>query len=136
MGTPAFPAERRDRGSTPAAPLAPVGGRGLAPIAAGLSQVLGQAGARPAVAAAPSPRPSRRKGGSVGGRDAVEAGRRLAKEAGFLVSARAAREALGGVPVSGVGVRALVDREVALEHAPLGPEGLDARLDVGAPGSG
>src|SRR5262249_7445502 len=45
-------------------------------------------------------------------------------------------EALEGVPERLVAAAALVDREVALEHAAFGPERLDAGLDIGTPRRG
>src|SRR4029453_13918571 len=54
----------------------------------------------------------------------------------LLVTGGAGGEALEGVPVNGVAVGALVDREVRLEHRALRPEISDAGLDVGLEGGG
>src|SRR5262245_51917825 len=54
----------------------------------------------------------------------------------LLVGRGAGGDALEGVPQLGVAARLLVGREVALEHAAVGSERLDAGLDIGPPGVG
>src|SRR5579871_1426703 len=66
----------------------------------------------------------------------VNAGRGAAVERALLVGRGVLRQVLEGVPQLGVAAALLVGREVALEHAAVGAERLDAGLDVGAPGLG
>src|SRR2546421_5436341 len=80
--------------------------------------------------------PGTRPGMTKSGADAVEpidALRRTEEQIGFLGSARALGEQLAGVPEHRIAVRALVDREVALEHATRWAERRDAGFDVWPP---
>src|SRR5882757_5753987 len=63
----------------------------------------------------------------------VEPLRRPDEQVGLLGRARALRQDLAGVPEHRITVGALVDREIALEHRALWPEGVDARLDIRPP---
>src|ERR1700722_13997331 len=64
---------------------------------------------------------------------AIELCRRAAEEGGLLVGGVALGEHLEGVPQYFVVATYDVHREVAFEHAALGPESLDARLQIGRP---
>src|ERR1051325_1296355 len=66
----------------------------------------------------------------------IEPLRRPQKQIRFLTRARAFRENLAGIPEHRIAIRALVDREVALEHRARRPERRNAGLDVGLPGIG
>src|SRR5690348_15647088 len=66
----------------------------------------------------------------------VEARGGAAEQVGFGRGTRAAGQDLARVPERSVGVRALVHREVALEHAARRAERLDACLDVRLPRGG
>src|SRR5579872_668426 len=66
----------------------------------------------------------------------VETRGSAAEQVGLFRRARAAGQDLAGVPERGVGVGSLVHREVALEHAARGAEGLDAGFDIGLPRGG
>src|SRR6187401_584087 len=66
----------------------------------------------------------------------VDPRRRAAVERALFVSRGLLRQDLEGVPQLGVAAALLVGREVALEHAAVGPESLDAGLDIGPPGLG
>src|SRR5260370_42650323 len=66
----------------------------------------------------------------------VEFGRGAGEQRRFLGCGAAGGAALEGVPQRGVAAAALVDREVALAHSALGPEGGDAGLDIGPPSRG
>src|SRR5262249_5118449 len=65
--------------------------------------------------------------------EAIEPRRRAGEEGCLLVGGIALGHVLEGVPERAVGAGKGVDREVALEHATLGAERLDAALDVGPP---
>src|SRR5688572_2583596 len=77
--------------------------------------------------------PSRAKRVSCEVRDAIEARGRVAEERALLLCAAACGQALECVPEQSVARQALVDGEVALEHAPRGAEQFDAGLHVGPP---
>src|SRR6516165_12503500 len=62
---------------------------------------------------------------SVGQVEPVEPRRGAPKQVGLFAVACALRQKLAGVPEHGIAVRALVDRKVALEHAPLRGESVD-----------
>src|ERR1051325_11428171 len=64
---------------------------------------------------------------------AIEARRGAGEEIGLFRSRGAAREPLEGVEQDGVAAGALVDREIAFEHAAVGAEALDASFDIGPP---
>src|SRR5205085_5969478 len=51
----------------------------------------------------------------------------------FLVRARTLRQNLAGVPEHRIAIRALVDGEIALEHAARRAEGRDTGFDIGPP---
>src|SRR5712691_7426343 len=68
--------------------------------------------------------------------DSVDAGGSAAVERPLLGGRGAGRDALEGVPQLGVAAGLLVRREVALEHAALGAERLDARLEIHPPCGG
>src|SRR5437764_14803198 len=65
--------------------------------------------------------------------EAVKARCRAGEEIGFFRCRDAAREPLEGVEQHGVAAGALVDREVALEHAAAGAEAFDAGVDIRLP---
>src|SRR4051794_39786108 len=67
---------------------------------------------------------------------AVEPRRGACEEIGFLGRRGAAREPFEGIVQHRIAARALVDREVALEHAAVRAETLDTGVDIGPPGSG
>ena len=52
----------------------------------------------------------------------------------LLPRRKALGDALEGVPHHGVGIRHLIDREVALKHASVHPELLNAPVKVGCHG--
>src|SRR6185436_3493960 len=60
--------------------------------------------------------------------------RRAAVERRLLCGRHIFRQVLEGVPQFGVAARLLVGREVALEHAAVDAERLDAGFDIGPPG--
>src|SRR5579875_571695 len=64
----------------------------------------------------------------------VKLGRGAAEQRGLLLLRRAGGQALEAVPADRVAVAALVYRKVALEHAAVGAEGVDAGFDIGLPG--
>src|SRR3954464_5921351 len=63
----------------------------------------------------------------------IETLRGAEEQVGFFRRARALRENLAGVPEHRIAVRALVDREVALEHSARRTERRDAGFNVGLP---
>src|SRR5438309_8365334 len=65
--------------------------------------------------------------------EAVKAGCGAGEEIGFFRCRGAAREPLEGVEQDRIAAGALVDREVALEHAAAGAEAFDAGVDIGPP---
>ena len=73
---------------------------------------------------------------SAGQVEAVEPRCRGTKEIAFLGLSGAFRQKLAGIPEHRIAVGAFVDGEVALEHASRRGEGIDAGLDIGAPGVG
>src|ERR1700680_2652646 len=77
--------------------------------------------------------PGARRKITLGG-EPVETCRGPGKEIGFLRSRGAAGEPLERVPHHRITAGALVDWEIAFEHAAIGAEILDAGLDVRAPG--
>src|SRR5438552_15281505 len=66
--------------------------------------------------------------------EAVEARRGAGEEIGFFRCRGAACEPLERIEQDGIAAGALVDREIALEHAAVGAETLDAAFDIGPPG--
>src|SRR5438128_10742229 len=64
---------------------------------------------------------------------AVKARRGAGEEIGFFRCRGAAREPLERVEQHWVAAGALVDREIALEHAAAGAEAFDAGVDIGPP---
>src|SRR5437899_2566726 len=61
----------------------------------------------------------------------VDAGRRAGEQRLLFVSRRFGRQPLERIPQHAIATGDLVDREVALEHAAVGPEQLYARVDPG-----
>src|SRR5579871_4578377 len=55
--------------------------------------------------------------------EAIESRGGAAEQVRLLARAGALRQTFAGVPIDAVAVRALVDREVAFEHRPVGTEG-------------
>ena len=60
----------------------------------------------------------------------------FAEQRRLLRGGIALRQALERIPKHRVAATPLVDRKIAFEHAAVGSEGLDATVDVGAPGGG
>src|SRR5664279_6263399 len=87
-----------------------------------------------------SARASGPDGGAVAGVSAqlqpVNLRRRLREQRGLLGLAVLRAEALEGVEDHLIAALALVGRKIALEHAAVGTERLDAGLDIGTPRRG
>src|ERR1700736_1746273 len=66
----------------------------------------------------------------------VEPRRGAGEQVGFLGRRGAARQPFERVEQHRIAARALVDRKVALEHAAIGAEILDAGVGIGPPGIG
>src|SRR5262250_2314531 len=72
----------------------------------------------------------------AGSVQAIDPTRGAAEHGALLGVGGTRRNPLEGVPQPGPGDPHLVDREVALEETPVGPEQLDARRDVRTPQRG